>query len=135
MIRDLSSSDLEKLRLIHVSSGADYLFPDLDSPLFVNKLVSEQGGKLIAAGLHKVCYETFVLVDPKAGPREKWDALGELNEALATRAYWQGLDLIHASIPPIGFDKRLRQLGWEPDREGWRLWSRVTNAVSSKSGV
>ena len=130
-IRDLTLEDEAKLRLIHQASRIDYLFPDLENPLFVNKLVSVRDGKLIAAGLHRVCYETVALVDPHAAPQEKWAALGELNEALSTRAFWQGLDLTHASIPPIGFEKRLRRLGWEPDREGWRLWSRKTNAVSS----
>lgn len=132
MIRDLQPYYLAKLRLIHASQEKfDADFPKLDSPLYVNQFVSVQNGKLIAAGLHKVTYETFVLVDPNARPQEKWTALGELNGALSTRAYQQGLDETFASVQrSIGFDKRLRQLGWSEDRPGWQLWSLKTNEVS-----
>lgn len=130
MIRDIVQSDIERLKDIHRAAGIDYQFPPLHSPLFVNRIVSMAGANIVAAGLHKVCYETFAVVDPNARPQEKWAALRELNDELSTRAYWQGLDLTHASIPPIGFDKRLLQLGWSPDRDGWALWSRQTNAIS-----
>ena len=132
MIVDLKPEDIAILRAIHLSSGIDYKFPDLAHPLFVNKIASWRDGKLIAAGLHKIAYETFVLVDPKATPQGKWAALKELNDQLAIRAYGQGLDETHAALPPIGFAKRMRQLDWSPDREGWQLWSRETNAVSGK---
>ena len=130
MVRDYQPEDLEAVRRIHAEAGYDYPFPDIGHPLFLNRLISEAGANIVAAGLHRVCYETFVLVDPSARPQEKWAALRELNDALSTRAYQQGLDITHASVPPIGFDKRLLQLGWSPDHEGWRLWSRWTNAVS-----
>jgi hypothetical protein len=129
MIRDLTQADIGRLEQIHSGAGIDYSFPCLDSPLFINRIVSASGGKIVAAGLHKVCYETFVLVDPNARPQEKWAALREVNDELSTRAYRQGLDLTHASVPPIGFDKRLLQLGWSKDRENWALWSRETNAL------
>ena len=129
MIRNLEGSDVDAVRKIHAASGLDYALPDLAHPLFVNKLVSEAEGRIIAAGLHRICYETFVLVNPAVQPGQKWTALRELNAALSDRAYWQGLDMTHASVPSIGFDKRLRQLGWSPDREGWRLWSRETHAI------
>lgn len=131
-IRDLLPEDEAKLRQIHASRGIDHLFPDLESPLAINKIVSVHDGKLIAAGLHLVCYETVAIVNPDATPQEKWTALKEINNDLATRAYRQGLDVTHAAVArSIGFDKRLRQLGWEPDRKGWRLWSRKTSEVSS----
>ena len=132
MIRDFQPSDLERLKEIHTQAGYDYLFPDLSSPLFLNRIISVNGAKILAAGLHRICYETFALVDPNARPQEKCAALRELNEELSTRAYWQGLDMTHASIPPIGFDRRLRELGWNPDREGWRLWSQDTDAQRRK---
>jgi hypothetical protein len=129
MIRDLNPKDISRVQAIHKMAGYDYQFPDLAHPLFLNRIVSTIGDRILAAGLHRICYETFALVDPEARPQEKWAALRELNGELSTRAYWQGLDLTHASVPPIGFDRRLTQLGWSPDREGWRLWSRETNAI------
>jgi hypothetical protein len=128
MIRDYVESDLPALRAIHQAQGIDYVFPDLTSPLFLNRLVSANGANIIAAGLHRICYETLVLVNPVARPQEKWAALRELNESLSTRAYWQGLNETHAAVPPIGFNRRLRQLGWLPDRDGWQLWTKETNA-------
>ena len=123
MVREYTESDLGAILALHTG---DYRL-DLDSPLILNKLVSiDASATIIAAGLHRVCYETCVLVNPSARPQEKWAALRELNHALSTRAYEQGLDITHASVPPIGFEKRLLQLGWVPDRPGWRLWSLET---------
>ena len=129
MIRDMRPDDVVWLADAHRKSGADYAFPDVFGPLFINRVVCENSsGTIFAAGLHRICYETFALVDPNARPQEKWAALRELDAALSTQAYKQGLDLTHASVPPIGFDKRLKQLGWSQDREGYRLWSRETHA-------
>jgi hypothetical protein len=135
MIRPLEPSDIPTLARIHTAAGYTYPLPDITAPLFLNRIVSvTANGIVTAAGLHRICYETFVLVDPSQRPQEKWAALRELNAELSTRAYKQGLDMTHASVPPIGFDRRLRQLGWQPDLEGYRLWSRQTNAVSSQPG-
>lgn len=127
MIRELTQSDVAELTALHDLSGIDYKFPDLSSPLYLNRVVSVIGDKILAAGLHRICYETFVMVNPTARPQDKWEALKELDAELSRRAYWQGLDEVHAAVAPIRFDRRLRQLGWVPDRENWRLWSRQTN--------
>jgi hypothetical protein len=132
MIRDLRTEDLSVVEAIHRASGLDYKLPDITGPLFLNRIVSVNGSRIFAAALHHICYETWALVDPGARPQEKWAALRELNDELSNRAYAQGLDLTHASVPPIGFDRRLKLLGWEPDRDGWRLWSRTTNAIGRR---
>ena len=128
MIRELNQADLAELWRLHEAGGIDFKFPDLGDPLQLNAIVSVKGCIIVAAGLHKICYETCVLVNPNARPQDKWEALKELNAELSARAYWQGLDSVHAAVAPIkGFDRRMAQLGWEPDRSGWRLWSRLTN--------
>jgi hypothetical protein len=132
VIRDIESSDIPLIEAIHRASGLDYNLPDITGPLFLNRIVSTDGSNIVAAALHHICYETWALVDPGARPQEKWAALREINDELSNRAYWQGLDLTHASVPPIGFDRRLRLLGWEPDRDGWRLWSRPTNEIGRR---
>jgi hypothetical protein len=53
-------------------------------------------------------------------------AMRELQDEVLQAAWARGLSEIHASVPTIGFDKRLAQLGWEKDRPGWNLWSRQT---------
>lgn len=127
MVRELRESDIEVLKEIHREQGIDYQFPDLTSPLFFIKKVYEVDGKITGALVLKICAETALLV--RGGPQEKMTAMQELQEAVLNEAYLKGLDEIHASIPEIGFDRRLKQLGWEKDRPGWQLWSRRTHAI------
>ena len=61
MIRDLAQSDLAELKKMHDKGGIDFEFPDFSSPLQVNRIVSAVGGIIVAAGLHKICYETCVI--------------------------------------------------------------------------
>lgn len=129
----MDKSEYADVSKLHESSNYDFLMQPLDSPLILNRILSSSGDRVIAAGFHKVCYETICVVDTNARPQEKWAALRELNEELSTRAFRQGIDLTHAAISPIGFDKRLLQLGWKPDRDGCRLWSLETNEVCNKS--
>lgn len=126
MIRNCRPEDYATLRLIHARQGIDYAFPDLDSPLFFLKKVRVVDGNVQAALVLKLCAETSLLLDD-SGPLEKMAAMRELQQAVLTEAYDAGLDEIHASIPEIGFDKRLVQLGWSRDRPGWNLWSRTTS--------
>lgn len=133
MIRQLTDEDIVRLRAIHCAAGYTFDCPDFSSPLMLNGIVSLSGDTVVASGWHKVCYETVALVNPEATPQEKWAALKEIDSELSTRAFQQGLDIVHAAVSPIGFDKRLLQLGWVPFPDGSKLWSRKTNEVSNKS--
>lgn len=128
LVRRYNVDDEDMLRKIHADAGYDYEFPNLASSLFLNRVVATENGIVISAGMHRVCYETFLLVDPSRRPQVKWEAIKGVQNFLLTEAYLQGLDEIHASVPPIGFDRRLVQLGWTPDRPDWKLWSRRTYA-------
>lgn len=133
MIREMTFGDISSLCKMHREAKYDFDCPDFFSPLMLNKVVSAENGIIVASGWHKVCYETVALVNPDATPQEKWAALKEIDSELSTRAYRQGLDIVHAAVSPIGFDKRLLQLGWVPFPDGSKLWSRQTNEVSNKS--
>jgi hypothetical protein len=127
MIRAMRPEDDAVLRRIHAEQGIDYAFPDLDSPLFFVKKVSETSGRVDGALVLRLCAETSLLLNRQRGPQEKMAVMRELQQAVLAEAYDRGLDEIHAAIPEIGFDKRLRQLGWVKDRPGWHLWSRATS--------
>jgi hypothetical protein len=43
LIREYTPADLAELRALHAAQGFDYAFPDLADPLFVSKLVLEDG--------------------------------------------------------------------------------------------
>jgi hypothetical protein len=129
VVRDALPADYAELRRIHAAQGIDYAFPDLSSPLFFVKKVREVDGRINAALVLKLCAETSLLLG-ESGPQDKMTAMRELQQAVLNEAFVRGLDEIHASIPEIGFDKRLVQLGWSRDRPGWNLWSRRTDAIS-----
>ena len=44
-IREYTSNDFQALRRMHAAQGFGYPFPDLESPMFVSKLVLEEGGE------------------------------------------------------------------------------------------
>ena len=129
MVRDYEPGDKEALAAIHCSQGIDYEFPDIDAPLFiVKKVLTDENGKIKAALVLRICAETMLLLDPEQEPQEKLTEMQELQSSVLSEAYKQGLDDICASVPPIGFDKRLSQLGWIEGKPGWKLWTRFTNA-------
>lgn len=129
MVRDYQPGDKEALAAIHEAQGLDYKFPDVDGPLFfVKKVLVDESGKIMAALVLRICAETMLLMDPEQEPQEKLTEMQELQSSVLSEAYKQGLDEIHASVPEIGFDKRLIQLGWEKGRSGWHLWTRATHA-------
>jgi hypothetical protein len=125
MVRDARLEDYAVLRRIHAAQGIDYAFPDLDDPLFFVKKVYELDGVVHSALVLKLCAETSLLLG-SSGPQQKMAAMQELQQAVLNEAFLRGLSEIHAAVPEIGFDKRLRQLGWSRDRPGWNLWSRST---------
>ena len=127
-IRDYRTEDREQVEAIHAAQGLDYEFPNIDGPLFFIRKVAEVNGKIVAAAVIRVCAETMLLLDKKQGPQDKMTEIVNLQASVLSEAYKNGLDDICAAVPDIGFDKRLRQLGWTKDRPDWHLWSRQTNA-------
>jgi hypothetical protein len=136
MVRDYRPEDKSHLEAIHAAQGIDYRFPDLDHPLFFVRKVICNGDKILGSLVLKICAEAYLLLDGQQEPQEKLTEMQLLQSSVLNEAYAKGLDEIHAAIPEIGFDKRLRQLGWNPDRDGWHLWTRSTlDEISGRPGV
>lgn len=131
MVRDAEKEDFPEIERIHAEMGMDYKLPDLESPLFIVKKLVEKDGKVIGACLLRLTAETMLLLSPDLGPAEKMDAMEAMQPEVIHGAWSKGLDDIEARIPQETeaiFEKRLLQLGWERNREGWHPWTRKTNA-------
>jgi hypothetical protein len=133
-IRPYSPSDLDSLRRMHTAQGFGYPLPDLDSPLFLSKLVLEEDDgrevvdrnsppdsapRVTMAILQRLTAETYLLHDPTAGtPRQRWQNFLALHEAAKREAAARGLDDVQAFLPPRiakAFGRRLKKLGWASD--------------------
>ena len=132
-IREYTSGDFDALRRLHAAQGFAYPPPNVDSPLFVTKLVLEDDDGEVSAGSHivmavllRLTAETYFLHDPAAGtPGERWLRLIALHEAARQAAAARGLDDVQAFVPPQiarAFGRRLAQLGWS--RDPWPCFSR-----------
>ena len=126
-IREYTSSDLEVLRMIHVRQSFDYKFPDLENPLFVSKLVLEDGeGGIAMASLARLTCEIYLLADPfRSSPRERLKHLISLHLAAQRDLVQRGLEDAHAWLPPKiarRFGRRLVKLGWTRD-DKWTPFS------------
>jgi len=131
VIRDYKIKDFRDVKRIHAQGGLDYQFPDINSPLFIVRKVMTVNDKVVCAVLWRMEVETYLLLDQEStlGPEEKMMALRALQVEGLHELWTKGIDNCVAWIPESvekHFSKRLTQLGWEPDRDGWRSWSRKT---------
>jgi len=127
-IREYTEADLGALVAMHRAQGFDYALPDLADPIFVSKLIVEDGDaeqgeqKIVMAALARLTCEMYLLVDPQAGtPRERYTRLLELQRAGSADLRARGLDDAHAWLPPPiakRFGRRLEGLGWIRD-DAW----------------
>lgn len=144
LIREYTPADLAALRALHTAQGFDYTFPDLADPLFVSKLVLEDGpvaqalvcapsqtaqaeacataSRIRAAAMLRLTCEAYLLLDPREGtPRERWARVVALQDAAARDAWAKGLADAHCWLPPRiarRFGRRLESLGWVRD-DSW----------------
>ena len=135
---------------MHTAQGFGYPFPDLESPLFIAKLVLEDDGdgddspnenkepqgreeahrdsppRIAMAVLLRLTAEAYLLHDPAAGtPRQRWQRFLALHDAARSSAAARGLDDVQAFLPPRvarAFGRRLARLGWMHDP--WPCFSR-----------
>jgi hypothetical protein len=141
-IREYTPSDLSTLRQMHAAQGFGYPLPDLESPLFLSKLVLEDddsgreeadrnyppagSSRVTMAILQRLTAETYLLHDPGAGtPRQRWENFLALHDAARSAAAARGLDDVQAFLPPPiarAFGRRLARLGWT--RDPWPCFSR-----------
>ncbi|MGB7173903.1 MAG: hypothetical protein WBD23_10160 [Candidatus Acidiferrales bacterium] len=128
MVREYTDADLNALIAMHRAQGFDYAFPDLRDPIFVSKLVLEDGaGRAVMASLARLTCEMYLLADPSAGtPRDRYVRLLALHRAGAADLRARGLDDAHAWLPPPiakRFGRRLEALGWIRD-DTWTPYCR-----------
>jgi len=143
-IREYTPADLDALRHMHGAQGFGYPLPDLDSPMFVSKLVLEEDyadeaiatkedaslptgsgkapigakprPKIVMAILQRLTAETYLLHDPAAGtPRQRWQRFLALHDAARRDAAARGLDDVQAFLPP----RVARAFGRRLSRLGW----------------
>src|SRR3982074_2068582 len=102
-IREYEMSDLDALRRMHAAQGFGYPLPDLESPLFLSKLVLEDDDsgreeadpnspppnscRVTMAILQRLTAETYLLHDPATGtPRRRWQSFLALHDAARSAA-------------------------------------------------
>jgi len=131
-VRDVKIEDFPEIERIHAQMGMDYALPDLAHPLFlVRKVAVGERNQLAAACFLRLTAETYLWMDQALTPRCKMDTMNQLQPEVLRAAWLNGLDDIEARIPTVierRFQKRLRCLGWTPNREGWHPWTVQTHA-------
>lgn len=129
----LAPEQYEQARELHRQTGMDYQLPDLESPLLlVKKAVADGEGRLLGFCVLKLTAECMVTLDPDLRPEEKMEVMTTLSPVVIGEAWRLGLDEVMATIHQDvekRFTKRLGELGWSKDRDGWALWSRPTEAA------
>ena len=130
LVREYQQSDLAHLRAIHTAQAFDYALPDISNPLFVTKLVLQQGdspgaaqhaapvredpehsanvtldestqhGPIIGAAFLRLTAEAYLLLDPRAG---------------TPRQRWQWLLALHAAVERDAWQRGLEDVhAWLP---------------------
>jgi hypothetical protein len=131
LVRPCTDADLESLRAMHAAQGFGYELPDLNNPLFLVRAVvedqagSKQGPRM--AALLRLTAEAYLLADPRDGtPRQRWQWLLALHEAVRSAAAARGLADVQAFLPPPvarAFGRRMEKLGWR--RDPWPCYTRA----------
>lgn len=117
-IRFYRPDDLAQLEALHRAQGFEYEMPNLQDPLYFIKLVGEENGRIVNAGIAHLTAEIYFLADMKSGtPQQRYDSFLTMHESFCEVAYRQGgLSDIHAWLPPEiakPFGRRLMKLGWK----------------------
>jgi len=127
VIRDLRPGDIPRIRELHETSGIDYRFPDLLSPLFLVTKVAEEDGIIRAAGGLYLQTEAYLWIEQGgwADPQTKMEVIRRLNAEACHEAWLKGIDCAVLWLPPgmERFGNRLEQIGFHLDR-GWATYSR-----------
>jgi hypothetical protein len=127
IVRAYKPSDRDAIEKIHARMGMDYRLPDLEGPDASYVQVVEEYGMVIGASMNRVIAESYVWIDPTLDPRDKFTAIRLGQAAMLQEARKRGWRECIAMIPEFmekKFQKRLKQLHWSPQRDGWNLWGR-----------
>jgi hypothetical protein len=132
IVREYTPGDLAALKRMHERQGFDYAFPNIADPIFVSKLVVEDGpAGVVMASLARLTCEMYLLMDPEAGSaRDRYGRIVQLHRAGQTDLAARGLDDAHAWLPPriaVRFGRRLEALGWIRDDKWTPYCQRLNN--------
>lgn len=137
-IRDYTREDEAAVQRIHDASEIDYTLPDLAAPLFVVTKVYEVDGVIRAYGGAYLQAEVYLVLDHSnwATPDDKLSAIHSLDACVISELWAKGVDVAVLWLPPgmERFGKRLEELGFTKDRDGWRTYSKKTSNRSSSPG-
>lgn len=132
MIRDAEPEDYPAIQRIHAEMGMDYALPELDGALFfVKKVTVDENDNVIGACFLRIAAECYLWLSPELSPRDKVSTMSAMQPEVLSAAWQNGLDFVEARIPveiEVRFQKRLRLMGWSPNRDGWRPWTVNTHA-------
>jgi hypothetical protein len=126
-VRAYTEADFEAVLAMHAAQGFGYALPDLSDPLFLVRGIVEEDGRPRMAAFLRLTAEAYLLADPREGsPRERWQWLLALHEAMRREAAARGLADVQAFLPPRvarAFGRRLAALGWR--RDPWTCYTHV----------
>lgn len=127
IVRPFTEADLEAFRRIHAESKLDYKFPDLSSPLFLNKTVVERDGKPTTMLAGKIDIETYLMTSGMA--KERLEDIEVVQPVFLHELWLQGIDSVYCGVPKVvdrHFRKHMERLGWERGRSEWVNYFRDT---------
>lgn len=127
IVRPFTEADLEAFRKIHAASGLDYRFPDLRSPLFLNKTVVERDNKPTTLLAARLTVETYLVTSGNA--RERLEDIEAVQPVWLAELWSKGIDDAYCGVPKSvdrHFRKHMERLGWERGRPGWVNYFRDT---------
>lgn len=127
IVRPFTEADLEAFRKIHAESKLDYRFPDLSSPLFLNKTVVERDGKPTTLLAGKIDIEAYLMTSGAA--KERLEDIEAVQPVFLRELWLQGIDSVYCGVPRVvdrHFRKHMERLGWERGRSEWVNYFRDT---------
>lgn len=127
IVRPFTEADLEAFRKIHAESKLDYRFPDLSSPLFLNKTVVERDGKPTTLLAGKIDIESYLMTSGTA--KERLEDIEAVQPVFLRELWLQGIDSVYCGVPRVvdrHFRKHMERLGWERGRSEWVNYFRDT---------
>lgn len=127
IVRPFTEADLEAFRKIHAESKLDYRFPDLRSPLFLNKTVVERDGKPTTLLAGKIDIESYLMTSGTA--KERLEDIEAVQPVFLRELWLQGIDSVYCGVPRVvdrHFRKHMERLGWERGRSEWVNYFRDT---------
>jgi len=126
LIRSYVPSDLAEIEKIHEANSIDYRLPDLGK-FPVNKILQVDGKVRASYGMQHTL-ECHLWLDGTgwADAEAKWLTIKALDKAANESAVSLGYDSVLCCVPPgyERFGRRLKDLGFAPIREGWKIYTK-----------